>query len=178
MYQRILVPVDGSETSGRALATAVRMARESGPAARIRVVHVTEMASWACGYETYGDGMEQVLAIMRDNARKILDEAMEVARAEGVVADQQLVDQFGERMGVAVATAAKLWNADVVVVGTHGRRGVDRLLLGSGAEEVIRQSPVPVLVVRGPGSHPPTLVDASTASNDKSISPRALKTAG
>ena len=48
----------------------------------------------------------------------------------------------------AIANSAKLWHADLIVVGTHGRRGVGRLLMGSGAEKIIREAPVPVLVVR------------------------------
>ena len=53
-------------------------------------------------------------------------------------------------MGETVANAARLWNADLIVVGTHGRRGVGRMLLGSGAEQIVRLAPVPVLVVRSP----------------------------
>ncbi len=70
--------------------------------------------------------------------------------AAGVEADNMLFDNFGERLGDAVADAAKRWNADLVVVGTHGRRGIGRVFLGSGAEQIIRLAPVPVLVVRDP----------------------------
>ena len=51
-----------------------------------------------------------------------------------------------------VADEARRWNADLIVVGTHGRRGVGRMLLGSGAEQVIRMAPVPVLVIRSEGA--------------------------
>jgi nucleotide-binding universal stress UspA family protein len=67
-----------------------------------------------------------------------------------VPADTRLVESRGPRLGDAVAAEAREWEADLVVVATHGRRGLGRVLLGSGAEQVIRQAPVPVLVVRDP----------------------------
>ena len=51
--------------------------------------------------------------------------------------------------GEAVAEESTVWDADLVVVGTHGRRGLSRVLLGSGAESVLRLATVPVLVIRG-----------------------------
>jgi nucleotide-binding universal stress UspA family protein len=53
------------------------------------------------------------------------------------------------RLGEAVAREAQQWDADLIAVGTHGRRGLGRVLLGSGAEQIIRVAPVPVLVIRG-----------------------------
>lgn len=73
---------------------------------------------------------------------------MAIAQSAGVQADTLLIDELGERLGQTVANAAKLWNADLIVVGTHGRRGVSRMLLGSGAEQIVRLAPIPVLVVR------------------------------
>ena len=61
-----------------------------------------------------------------------------------------LYDNFGEHLADVVSEAAKLWNADLIVVGTHGRRGIGRVLMGSGAEQIIRMAPVPVLVIRAP----------------------------
>jgi nucleotide-binding universal stress UspA family protein len=59
-----------------------------------------------------------------------------------------LFDKLGERLAETVANGAKDWGAELIVLGTHGRRGVGRLLMGSGAEQIIRLAPVPVLVVR------------------------------
>jgi nucleotide-binding universal stress UspA family protein len=61
---------------------------------------------------------------------------------------------MGRRLGEAIADEAGTWNADLVVIGSHGRRGLQRLLIGSGAEQVLRLSPVPVLLVRDPGLQP------------------------
>ncbi|MEO7127416.1 MAG: universal stress protein [Rhodoferax sp.] len=63
-------------------------------------------------------------------------------------ADSVLAEDFSPRLGEAVANAAKRWNADLIVIGTHGRHGIERVLLGSAAEQVIRLAPVPVRVVR------------------------------
>jgi nucleotide-binding universal stress UspA family protein len=74
---------------------------------------------------------------------------MDAASAMGVNAQSQVLDPSSQRLGESVADEAADWGADLVVLGTHGRRGLGRVLLGSGAEQVIRLCPVPVLVVRG-----------------------------
>jgi nucleotide-binding universal stress UspA family protein len=146
MYKRILVPLDGSETSNKALATALQMARQA--AGRVRLVHVVEELSYLSGLDRHGGYSGELMKISRENGSAILDDGMAVARSAGVEADNMLFDKFGERLGEVVSEAAKRWNADLIVLGTHGRRGVGRLLMGSGAEQIIRLAPVPVLVVR------------------------------
>lgn len=138
MYKRILVPVDGSETSGQALTAALQLAQLKG--GRVRLVHVLEQVSHVNGY---------ALHLARDHAREVLDAASATAKAAGVDSDERLVDMPGSRLGEILAEEARSWEADLVVVGTHGRRGVGRALLGSGAEQVIRLAPVPVLTIRG-----------------------------
>ena len=142
MFKRILVPVDGSATSNKALTAALQLARDSG--GRVRVTHSLDELAYLSGFEYSGD----LIKIAREKAAKMLDDAMDIAKAAGVPADQQLVEQPGQRLGQTVSDAALAWEADLVVVGTHGRRGIDRVLMGSGAEQVIRMAPVPVLVVR------------------------------
>lgn len=143
MFKRILVPVDGSATSSKALTAALQLARESG--GRVRVTHSLDELAYLSGFEYSGE----VIKVARENAAKVLDDAMAIAKASGVPADQQLVDQPGQRLGQTVSDAALAWEADLIVVGTHGRRGIGRVLMGSGAEQVIRAAPVPVLVIRG-----------------------------
>lgn len=150
MYQRILVPVDGSQTSNKALVTALQMATASGGRARLRLLHVVDEMAYLTGYDQYGGYSGELIRVMRETGAKILNDAMAIAQAAGVEVDNMLFDKFGERLGETVANAAKLWNADLIVVGTHGRRGVGRMLLGSGAEQIVRLAPVPVLVVRSP----------------------------
>lgn len=146
MYQRILVPVDGSATSNRALAAAIAHAKAFG--ARLRLVHVVDDAAFLTGYDLYGGGNAVLVEAVRGAAQQTVKDGMQAAKDAGIEADTVVFDKLGERLGESVANAAKLWNADLVVVGTHGRRGLGRVLLGSGAEQIIRLSPVPVLVIR------------------------------
>ena len=143
MYKRILVAVDGSDTSNKALVAALQLAREAD--ARVRLLQVFDALDYLSGFETSGD----LLQVAHGYAQKVLDDAQAIAQAAGVRVDTRLVDSMGERLGAVVADEAAAWEADLVVVGTHGRRGVGRVLLGSGAEQVIRLSPVPVLSVLG-----------------------------
>jgi nucleotide-binding universal stress UspA family protein len=145
MYQRILVPVDGSETAIKAMITALQMARDSG--GQVHLVHVVEgMTPLAA--DPYGAYSGEVIEIMRQSGAKILEDALVVAKAAGVPADTELFDNFGERLAEVVADSATRFKADLIVVGTHGRRGLGRMMLGSGAEQIIRLAPVPVLVIR------------------------------
>lgn len=146
MFKRILVPVDGSETSAKALAAAVKLARQNN--GRLRLVNVLESLAVADSFGAYGSYSEEMVRALREGGESALSTGKAVAQAAGIEADTMLYEKFGQRLGEVVAEAAKLWNADLVVVGTHGRRGVRRLFLGSGAEDVIRLAPVPVLVFR------------------------------
>jgi nucleotide-binding universal stress UspA family protein len=142
MYKRILVPVDGSETSNKALVAALQMARESG--GRVRLIHTLDELAYLSGFEVSGD----LIQLARDYASKVLQDALDMAKSAGVPAETKMVEGVGTRLGEVVADEARAWEADLVVVGTHGRRGVSRVLLGSGAEQVLRLAPVPVLAVR------------------------------
>ncbi|HWI81187.1 universal stress protein [Ramlibacter sp.] len=153
MYQRIIVPIDGSDTSTQALASAIGLAKESG--GRVRLVHVVEELAYLTGYDQFGGYAGDLLKIMRETGAKILDNGLATAAAAGVAADQVLYDNLGERLPEVVAEEARRWNADLIVVGTHGRRGVGRMLLGSGAEQIVRTAPVPVLVIRSAAAAQP-----------------------
>ena len=142
-YRRILVPVDGSPTSNKALVTALNIARDGD--GRVRLVHAVDEIAHVTGFEAGST----ILAAVLEAAEKVLADAAEVARSAGVNADTKLLDEPGRRLGARVAREATNWEADLVVVGTHGRRGFERMLVGSGAEQIIRLAPVPVLVIRG-----------------------------
>lgn len=142
-YKRILVPIDGSATSTKALVAALQMARDSG--GQVRLIHSVDELAYVSGFEYSGNLVE----IARDYATKLLDDGLAVAKSAGVEADTKLIDFPGQRLGETVMDEAREWNADLIVVGTHGRRGIGRILLGSGAEQILRMSPVPVLVIRG-----------------------------
>lgn len=146
MYKRILVPVDGSPTSTKALTAALQLARDGG--GRVLLLHIVEEMAFVDGYDLYGGQSGELLKVMREAGAKVLDDALAIAQSAGVEADKQLFDRFGERLGEVVANAARQWKADLIVLGTHGRRGIGRVLLGSGAEQIIRLAPTPVLVIR------------------------------
>lgn len=141
-FNRILVPVDGSETSNSALVAALQLARDTG--GRVRLFHAVDEMAYLTGFETSAD----VVGMARAAARGVLDAGLAIAASAGVEADSSLAEFSGKRLGEAVASEAADWNANLIVVGTHGRRGLGRVLLGSGAEQVIRLAPVPVLTIR------------------------------
>jgi len=145
MYQKILVPVDGSETAERALREAIELARSLS--SRIRVLHVVNSTPWI----TQGAPgvIEELLTQLRSTGESIIHEAKTTVRAAGLEVDDRLIEASGERAGEFVVAEAKDWPAELIVCGMHGRRGLRRLLMGGDAEYIVRNSPVPVLLVRG-----------------------------
>jgi nucleotide-binding universal stress UspA family protein len=148
VYKRILVAVDGSSTSLAGLKEAIGLAELTG--ARIRLIHVVDELSAALQLDENSTRSGDWLNMLKEGGAKILRQAESVVAADGIPVDTRLDDRFGERLGTVVANEAQEWKADLVVTGTHGRRGVSRMLLGSDAEGILRLSPVPVLLVRSP----------------------------
>lgn len=145
MYQNILVPVDGSETAEKALREAIQLAR--GLSSRIRVIHVVNSMPWI----TQGSPgvIEELVDQLRSTGESIVHEAKTAVRSAGIEVDHRLIEAVGERAGESIVTEANNWPADLIVCGTHGRRGLRRLLVGGDAEYIVRHSPAPVLLVRG-----------------------------
>lgn len=148
MYQRILVPVDGSATSLRGLAEAIAIAKASGGA--LRVLHVIDEPFLALGVDGFTGSPGDILELMQEAGRKICGDAVATAKAAGVACDSVMGDSLHGRVCELVVDAATSWPADLIVLGTHGRRGVGRVVLGSDAEQILRIAPVPVLLVRAP----------------------------
>jgi nucleotide-binding universal stress UspA family protein len=144
MYKRILVPVDGSAPSKRGLEEAVRIA---GPGTTVRVIHVVNELNAAPAYLTLMN-VDQVLAKQREQANAVLHDAMVIARGCPGACQSAIVETMGTEAAHAIVREAYDWEADLIVMGTHGRRGLRRLALGSDAELVLRLSPVPLLLVR------------------------------
>ncbi len=146
MYRRILVAVDGSDTSGRALHEAIGLARDQR--AGLRIVYAIDAVNVNAGAEfSTPPDME---AWWAEAGREILDQARKQAEEAGVGAETRLIeiDKLGLGIPGAIIEEAKTWPADLVVAGTHGRTGLGHLLMGSVAEGIVRGSPVPVLLVR------------------------------
>ncbi|MDD2720078.1 MAG: universal stress protein [Gallionella sp.] len=144
MYQRILVPVDGSETSDKALQEALKVA--AGQSATLLLLHVVEEMQFfdTEGYVNYAELRE----LTRQIGERTLSRAQEQVKQAGQTAETKLVESMGERTATVIDAEATTWHADLVVIGTHGRSGFSHLLFGSVAEGVVRGSSLPVLLVR------------------------------
>jgi nucleotide-binding universal stress UspA family protein len=143
MYQHILIPVDGSPTSERALQEALRFAQQQG--AQLELVYVVENLLSKEGYVIYAELQE----VVRSNGRKILTQARNVVQQAGMTAEIKLLEAGGKHIANVILAEAKRWSADLIVIGTHGRSGFSRLIFGSVAEGVVRTSHIPVLLIRG-----------------------------
>lgn len=149
MYKRILVSIDGSPTSERGLDEAVRLAKVCG--STLRLIHVVDPIPFTVGYEALGRNTGRDLESIEQAAQQMLDAGKERALAAGAKdVETALVERTTARISERIVEQAKAWNAELIVIGTHGRRGVGRMLLGSDAEQTVRISPVPVLLVRAP----------------------------
>jgi nucleotide-binding universal stress UspA family protein len=147
MYKKILVPIDGSPTSLRGLDEAIKLAKSMG--STLKLVHVVNELIIDSGYAP-GGGMyySDIIDSLREGGKKTLAAAEDVVRGQGVKFESQLLETIGRRASDVIVEQATEWDAELIVMGTHGRRGIRRLALGSDAEMVLRHAPVAVLMVR------------------------------
>ena len=176
MFKRILVAVDGSLTSNRGLKTAIELAKVHG--AVLEAVHVIDdmaIAQGSAGFNGAGyvpaQYIDEWLKDLRKSGQRILEHAEKVAENRGYRLQTALVETLGQGVAHVVLKQARKLSADLIVMGTHGRRGLRRVLMGSDAEAVLRESRVPVLLVRSP------LRQASSKTLRSSRRPRAIATA-
>jgi nucleotide-binding universal stress UspA family protein len=144
MYERILVAIDGSDTSSRACTEAIKLA--SAQNARLRILYVISYAyvSAILGGGYTGD----LLRRMRADAQTVLDAAEAAARSAGLEVEPRLLEHHSTQIAEGIIEDVQKWQADLIVMGTHGRRGFARDVLGSDAVYVAGHAPVPVLLVR------------------------------
>ena len=141
MYERILVPTDGSAGVERAIEQAVALASVHG--ASIHAVFIVNTANFASlPRETSWEGVSDML---REDGKEALERVREIAERRSVPIETGLIEGTPSKEIVRYATEE---GCDLIVMGTHGRGGIDRLLLGSVAERVVRTSDAPVLTVR------------------------------
>lgn len=148
MYRRILIPIDGSEPSNAALKHAIGLAGAHG--AQLQFVYVVDTVTFARQMRTARMDVEPMYEAARQHGREILAAAERSAREAGVQAEAKLIElrRESDRVSDGIVAQAEAWPADLVVIGSHGRRGLDRFVLGSVAEAVVRQAAVPVLLLR------------------------------
>lgn len=139
MYSRILIPIDGNEDDERAIREGATLAAATG--ATVRFLHVVDT-----GDVTEEPERELFESALEREGRTALDRATELAREAGAEAVEQ--HTVRGKPSVEIVNDATKVDADVVVMATHNRRGLDRFLLGSVTQRVLHHSPVPVLVVR------------------------------
>lgn len=145
MYKKILVPVDGSDASRVGLEEAIKLAK--GLQATVRLIHgVNEMFMPSINFS--GMYVDDFIKSLRESGNAVLESAKASASKMGVEPETVLVEALGNRASDLIIEQAKEWGADLIVMGTHGRRGLRRLALGSDAEHVLREATVPVLLVR------------------------------
>ena len=145
MYSKILVPVDGSEPSRLGLLEAVKIAKSQG--SQLRLIHVVSEFIFDSSYSSMSYP-PSLIESMRQKGQAILDQAEKQVRDAGLVPECVLVETIGGPAADIILRESKSCGAELIVMGTHGRRGLARLALGSDAEQVIHDSHVPVLVMR------------------------------
>ena len=145
MYQRILVPVDGSPASNLGLNEAIKLAGLTG--ATLRLVHIVNEYVFDPVYAPVFD-YAPLLQSFRMAGENVLTQAQATVRAAGVECQSELVETLGGSVARLILDQAENWPAELIVMGTHGRRGMGRVVLGSDAEAVLRATQVPLLLVR------------------------------
>jgi nucleotide-binding universal stress UspA family protein len=145
MYQRILVPIDGSATAGRGLQEAIGLAKLCRSS--IVLLHVTEVYPVMMEVAS-ASTWEQISRDLREQGQRLLDEAHQRVIGEGIACEARLEDAAASRVCDVIVDQARDHHCDLIVMGTHGRRGVSHALIGSDAERVLRMTPVPVLLLR------------------------------
>jgi len=147
-YSRILVAVDGSDAANRGLREAIRLAKDER--AQLVILHIVD-EYYAFAVPEAGAVAANVVPQLRESGKKVLAKAEAVAAKQGIKAKTVLRETVGGAAAEEIVSEAKKQRVDLIVLGTHGRRGVRRMVLGSDAEQVVRTSKVPVLLVRAEG---------------------------
>ncbi|MFH0131857.1 universal stress protein [Variovorax sp. VaC1] len=149
LYTHILVPLDGSSTADRGLQEAIHLA--SALKSKLRLLHVIDDFPMLADLSTIAS-FEAGLQRMRQYGESVLAKALAQATMAGVEAETVMREVTQDRVADVVIEEASKAACDLIVMGTHGRRGLSRLALGSDAERIVRSSAVPVLLVRLEGT--------------------------
>lgn len=145
MYKHILVPVDGSSTSLQAVSQAVTLASAFGSA--VTAIYVIDPYPFTGVGTEFAYGQAQYLSAAKAEAQEALTAVRAQIEAAGLTAETRTVEAHATWRGI-VETADAV-QADLVVMGSHGRRGLEKLMLGSVTQRVLQHANQPVLVVRG-----------------------------
>lgn len=148
MYKKIMLALDGSKVSDYLVGEVIKLTKDQN--VNLRIIHVIDESLIYYGGPAFD--YLSLIALWRKEGKNILDNAAKIIAAQSSIKFEtsmiELKPPHG-RVAEVIIEEAKDWPADLLVIGTHGRRGFSRLFLGSVAENVIRIATIPVLVVRG-----------------------------
>ncbi|EYC52123.1 universal stress protein UspA [Hylemonella gracilis str. Niagara R] len=144
MFKHILIPVDGSPTAQKAVEKAAGLAQAFG--CRVSAVYVIDPYPFTGLGGDFAYGQAEYLMAAETEAREVVTAAQAALAAAGVEARTEVVQAHAIWRGII--DAAQAHGADLIVMGSHGRRGLEKLVLGSVAQRVLTHSPLPVLIVR------------------------------
>jgi len=146
MYSQILVPIDGSPTSNRALEEASQLALLCG--AQVRLLHIVGPVGHVRGFARPDAPAAPELDKTKKDGQALLEAAREQLAGVGVKVDTELLENRDASVARLVVEYASDWGASLIVLGTQGKHGIERMLLGSDAEQIARYAAMPVLLVR------------------------------
>jgi len=145
MFKKILVPIDGSSAALRAVDMAIVLAQAFD--GRVAVLNVVDVYPFAGIGADYAFGQSEYMAAATASANQALARAEAAVAAGGVPCERRIVE--GHVIHEGIIDAAKALEADLIVMGSHGRHGFEKVLLGSTTQRVLSRTSLPVLVVRG-----------------------------
>ena len=147
MYERILVATDGSTLSKKAVSSAIALAALTGAElVALKVVPRYPQSSFEGGVALQAGEVSRIEKQWADSGQAIVDAVQKTAMAKGV--KTKAITAKSDLVSEAVIAAAKKYKCDLIVMASHGRRGIKRLLLGSETQLVLTHSHIPVLVLR------------------------------
>ncbi len=147
MYQRILVPTDGSTLSKRAVTSAIAQAAATGAElVALYVVPRYPISYFEGGSSVSDSEVARAEKQWTDKGQAVVDQVRKAAKAEGVNATGVLANS--DLVAESVIATAKKHRCDLIVMASHGRKGIKRILLGSETQHVLTHSKLPVLVLR------------------------------
>ncbi|ACV34705.1 universal stress protein [Accumulibacter sp.] len=149
MYKRIMVAVDESFMTSQVMEAAIELAKATG--AQVAICHAIDETILAQREVAMmlPNSVGKTEARMRLGAEGFLDRLLQTVRSAGVEAEIKLVESEQKHVSDMLIDAAGEWQADLLVVGTHGRRGIERFFVGSVAERLVRKGQTSLLLVRG-----------------------------
>lgn len=148
-YRRILVPIDGSDTADRGLHEAIGLAKAFDSS--LVLLSVIEYYPVMLDMAT-ATTWDQISTDLRNHHARVLERAQDAAKAAGLASETHLEDAATARVCDVIVDQAREHQCDLIVMGTHGRRGIEHALAGSDAERVVRMAQCAVLLVRTPSN--------------------------